>query len=409
MCVLTVSTLRCSSSAISSLEAGPSARAHSASSTRRWALVSGGAAAAEAISVNTISRSPGSWKRTCVPPTRITSRWRSVRRPITRSSLMYVPFVERPSSSTVQVPSMHSSDAWVRETWWSHGSGSPLAGARPIVSSVVSSGSRRCSESSSRNSRNGVARRSASSRSCSSAGVLPCGPSQASTSPLYARSLLSVHGRRHTARALARLRRAEARRPPGDVQGQGAGGADASRPGVRRGAVGGGRQLRAAAEARRPRRPRRRRPRRGARPAQRRGLVGAELRLRKVARARRSPQPEDDLDAVAAAAAGHLADAPRPAEVDLRAAWHEIGDQGHTASCVGWTVADSVLRWQLVGAGRLAPAERLSVRQVWMAAKETDQRTDFPSSFLEEDGTSLKFGLDVVRRFGAVLEAELPW
>jgi len=137
--------------------------------------------------------------------------------------------------------------------------------------------------------------------------------------------------------------------------------------------------------------------------------VGAELRLRKVARARRSPQRENDLDPAAAAAAGHLADAPLPPEADLRAAWHEIGDQGHTASCVGWTVADSVLRWQLVNAGRLAPAERLSVRQVWMAAKETDQRTDFPSSFLEEDGTSLKFGLDVVRRFGTVLEAELPW
>jgi hypothetical protein len=137
--------------------------------------------------------------------------------------------------------------------------------------------------------------------------------------------------------------------------------------------------------------------------------VGAELRLRKVARARRSPAPHDDLDASAAGAAGHLADAPPPDAVDLRADWHAIGDQGHTASCVGWTVADSVLRWQLVNAGRLEPADRLSVRQVWMAAKETDQRTDFPSSFLEEDGTSLKVGLDVVRKFGAVLETELPW
>jgi hypothetical protein len=44
-----------------------------------------------------------------------------------------------------------------------------------------------------------------------------------------------------------------------------------------------------------------------------------------------------------------------------------------------------------------------------MAAKETDQRADYPSTFLEEDGTSLKAGLDVVRRFGAALESELPW
>jgi hypothetical protein len=137
--------------------------------------------------------------------------------------------------------------------------------------------------------------------------------------------------------------------------------------------------------------------------------VGAELRLRKVARARRSPERENDLDAAAAAAAGHLPDAPPPAELDLRAGWHEVGDQGHTASCVGWTVADSVLRWQLVTAGRLAPDARLSTRHVWMAAKESDRQDDFPTAFLEEDGTSLKTGLDVVRKFGAVLEPNLPW
>ena len=44
-----------------------------------------------------------------------------------------------------------------------------------------------------------------------------------------------------------------------------------------------------------------------------------------------------------------------------------------------------------------------------MAAKETDQREEYPSTFLEQDGTSLKAGLDVVRKFGAVLESELPW
>ena len=67
------------------------------------------------------------------------------------------------------------------------------------------------------------------------------------------------------------------------------------------------------------------------------------------------------------------------------------------------------LRWYLVEAGRLAPDQALSPRHIWMAAKETDQRTDYPSTFLEEDGTSLKAGLDVVRKFGAVLESELPW
>jgi hypothetical protein len=137
--------------------------------------------------------------------------------------------------------------------------------------------------------------------------------------------------------------------------------------------------------------------------------VGAELRLRKVARARRSPERANDLDPAAAATAGHLAGADVPPEVDLREAWHPVGDQGHTTSCVGWVVADSVLRWQLVKDGRLAPDEPLSPRYVWMAAKETDRRVDFPSSFLEEDGTSLKTGLDIVRKFGAVLESDLPW
>ena len=76
--------------------------------------------------------SDGSWKRSRVAPTRITSRWRSVRRPCTRSSLTNVPFVERPSSSTVQTPSIASSDACVRETCASQVSASPDAGERPI-------------------------------------------------------------------------------------------------------------------------------------------------------------------------------------------------------------------------------------------------------------------------------------
>jgi Papain family cysteine protease len=104
-----------------------------------------------------------------------------------------------------------------------------------------------------------------------------------------------------------------------------------------------------------------------------------------------------------------LGQAPLPEAVDLRRPWHTVSDQGRTASCVGWTVADSVLRWHLVEAGRLAPDAHLSARHVWMAAKETDQRTDYPSTFLEEDGTSLKAGLDVVRKYGAALETGLPW
>ena len=63
-----------------------------------------------------------------------------MRRPWTRSSLTNVPLVERPSSSTVQTPSIGSSVAWLRETWASHVSGMPAAGVRPMVIAVSGSG-----------------------------------------------------------------------------------------------------------------------------------------------------------------------------------------------------------------------------------------------------------------------------
>jgi hypothetical protein len=133
------------------------------------------------------------------------------------------------------------------------------------------------------------------------------------------------------------------------------------------------------------------------------------VELEAIPAARRSRAPGDDFDVAKARADGTLGAAPLPASVDLRRPWHTVSDQGHTASCVGWAVADSILRWHLVKDGLLAPDQPLSARHVWMSAKETDQREAYPSTFLEEDGTSLKAGLDVVRKFGAVLESELPW
>ncbi len=127
--------------------------------------------------------------------------------------------------------------------------------------------------------------------------------------------------------------------------------------------------------------------------------------LAAIAAARRSRETENDYGPDRAG----IEPAPLPDAVDLRQSWHTVPDQGHTASCVGWTVADSLLRWHLVKEGRLPTDQRLSARHVWMAAKETDQREQYPSTFLEQDGTSLKAGLDVVRKFGAVLESELPW
>ncbi len=98
-----------------------------------------------------------------------------------------------------------------------------------------------------------------------------------------------------------------------------------------------------------------------------------------------------------------------PPAVDLRASWWQVGDQGSTGSCVGWAVADSVLRPQFVQRALLGQDERLSVRFQWMAAKETDQFGERPTTFIEDDGTSLKAALDVARKFGCVKEDVLPF
>ncbi len=123
-----------------------------------------------------------------------------------------------------------------------------------------------------------------------------------------------------------------------------------------------------------------------------------------------SPDQADDWDVASAQAAGVLAArATVPASVDLRADWWKVGDQGSTGSCVGWATADSVLRWHHVTGGRIAEKDKLSVRFVWMAAKETDEFSSRPTTFIEPEGTSLKAALDVARKFGAVRDTDLPF
>jgi hypothetical protein len=108
--------------------------------------------------------------------------------------------------------------------------------------------------------------------------------------------------------------------------------------------------------------------------------------------------------------AGLLAAAPAiPKSKDLREPWWEIGNQEDTGSCVGWAAADSVVRWHLVKANRLSTKELLSVRYVWMAAKETDDFMSQPTTFIESDGTSLKAALDIARKFGTVLDPVVPF
>lgn len=119
---------------------------------------------------------------------------------------------------------------------------------------------------------------------------------------------------------------------------------------------------------------------------------------------------ERDWEFADALGAGVLsAPAVLPTSVDLRQPWWAINDQGATGSCVGWASADGVLRYHLVNANRLSNDDRLSPRFVWMASKETDEFNTRPGTFIEEAGTSLKTAMDVIRKYGCVLDDDLPF
>ncbi len=98
-----------------------------------------------------------------------------------------------------------------------------------------------------------------------------------------------------------------------------------------------------------------------------------------------------------------------PPKKDLREKWWGVGDQKETGSCVGWALADSVLRWHFVKAEWLPRNERLSPRFIWMASKETDDFVSQPTTFIEAEGTSLKAALDIARKFGTVRDSILPF
>ena len=98
-----------------------------------------------------------------------------------------------------------------------------------------------------------------------------------------------------------------------------------------------------------------------------------------------------------------------PATKDLREPWWSIGNQRCTGSCVGWAFADSLLRYHFVKAGKLRKSEHISVRYIWMAAKEMDGMCSYPTTFIDDAGTSAKAALKVVTKFGALKRSVLPF
>ena len=145
-------------------------------------------------------------------------------------------------------------------------------------------------------------------------------------------------------------------------------------------------------------------------PAARRRTTRGKRQPKRILNCEPSPKQDDDWTFEHAAEADVVDAAPPiPSSKDLRAAWWSINDQGATGSCVGWATADAVLRWHFVKAGKLPEKMLLSPRFIWMAAKETDPDISRPTTFIEDEGTSLKTALDIARKFGAVTDATLPF
>jgi C1A family cysteine protease len=146
---------------------------------------------------------------------------------------------------------------------------------------------------------------------------------------------------------------------------------------------------------------------RASKPAGRASTVKVWERICNVEPSKGTEQDWTFQDSISGGALRALA-APPPS-VDLRKRWWTINDQEDTGSCVGWATADGVVRYHMAMANRLPKNQLLSPRFVWMASKETDEFTARADTFLEGAGTSLKAAMDIVRKFGTVKEALLPF
>lgn len=97
-----------------------------------------------------------------------------------------------------------------------------------------------------------------------------------------------------------------------------------------------------------------------------------------------------------------------PLSVDMRKDWWKVRDQKDTGACVGFATADGVLKWHYVQNGLIGKKDDTSPRFIWMANKEMDEINSFPTTFLEQAGTQTKIALKIARKYGCVLEKDLP-
>lgn len=123
-----------------------------------------------------------------------------------------------------------------------------------------------------------------------------------------------------------------------------------------------------------------------------------------------SRDTQDDWKISKAKALGYIPKRPKiPSKVDLRHKDWNIGDQGTSGSCVGWASTDSLLRYHFAKAKKIRFKDNLSVRFIWMSAKETDEYVDYPTTFIDDAGTSLKTALKVAHKYGVLTAKQLPF
>ena len=123
-----------------------------------------------------------------------------------------------------------------------------------------------------------------------------------------------------------------------------------------------------------------------------------------------SRDKQDDWKIVKAQSMGYL---PKvlvlPKKVDLRRKWWKVGNQGTTGSCVGWATASSLLRFHFTKARKIKTSEKISVRFTWMSAKEMDEYIDYPTTFIEDAGTSIKTAIKTAHKIGALKASLFPF
>jgi len=119
------------------------------------------------------------------------------------------------------------------------------------------------------------------------------------------------------------------------------------------------------------------------------------------------PDPPDRRDWIVEVAHPSVPSTSEPlrTKVDYSAQTPAVEDQGDYGSCVGWATVRGLREWMY--RKTTGKDVRLSVRFVWMAAKESDHFEI--NSFVANAGTSLKTAFKVLQKYGVPEDRYYPY